>query len=129
MPRGRGRPVRVPHLRAAPGLGAVRFRFDGDVAQLPGLDAELSARDPEEAYFQALQSSYRLPGEGHRGFGAPAAAPRRASGRLVGGRKRARQGETPVCINLHERLHEKDEPTCLPTPLHAGQPALAAQGI
>jgi hypothetical protein len=37
--------------------------------------------------------------------------------------------ETPVCINLHERLHEKDEPTCLPTPLHAGQPALAAQGI
>jgi DNA mismatch repair ATPase MutS len=33
------------------------------------------------------------------------------------------------CLNLHERLHEKDEPTCFPTPLHAGERALAAQGI
>lgn len=33
------------------------------------------------------------------------------------------------CLNLHERLHEKGEPTCLPTPLPAGQLALAAHGI
>jgi len=33
------------------------------------------------------------------------------------------------CLNLHERLQEKDEPTCFPTPLPAGQFALAAQGI
>ena len=33
------------------------------------------------------------------------------------------------CLNLHERLHEKDEPTCFPTPLPAGERALAAEGI
>jgi DNA mismatch repair ATPase MutS len=33
------------------------------------------------------------------------------------------------CLNLHDRLREKGEPTCLPTPLPAGQLALAAHGI
>jgi DNA mismatch repair ATPase MutS len=33
------------------------------------------------------------------------------------------------CLNLHERLREKGEPTFFPTPVPAGQPALAAHGI
>jgi DNA mismatch repair ATPase MutS len=33
------------------------------------------------------------------------------------------------CLNLRERLDEKAEPTCFPTPLAAGQLTLAAQGI
>jgi hypothetical protein len=33
------------------------------------------------------------------------------------------------CLNLRERLHEKDEPTCFPTPLPAGERALAAAAI
>ena len=42
------------------GLGAVWVQFDGDVAELPGFDAELAARDPYAAEVQALGSSYRL---------------------------------------------------------------------
>jgi hypothetical protein len=33
------------------------------------------------------------------------------------------------CLNLHERLREKGEATCFPTPLPAGRLALTAQGI
>jgi DNA mismatch repair ATPase MutS len=33
------------------------------------------------------------------------------------------------CLNLHERLSGKGEPTCFPTPLAAGQLALAAEGL
>jgi DNA mismatch repair ATPase MutS len=33
------------------------------------------------------------------------------------------------CLNLHERLHEKDEPTCFPTPLRAGELALSAEDV
>jgi DNA mismatch repair ATPase MutS len=33
------------------------------------------------------------------------------------------------CLNLHERLAEKGEPTCFPQPLPAGQPRLTAQGV
>jgi len=33
------------------------------------------------------------------------------------------------CLNLHERLAGKGEPTCFPVPLADGQPALAAQGL
>jgi hypothetical protein len=43
------------------GLGAVWGRYDGvNVAELPGFDPELFERDPDEAFFQALESSYRL---------------------------------------------------------------------
>jgi hypothetical protein len=42
------------------GLGAVWVRFDGDVSELPGFDAALAAHDPDEAHFQALESSYRV---------------------------------------------------------------------
>jgi hypothetical protein len=33
------------------------------------------------------------------------------------------------CLNLHERLQEKGEPTCRPTPLAPGRDALAAHGL
>jgi DNA mismatch repair ATPase MutS len=33
------------------------------------------------------------------------------------------------CLNLHERLHERDEPTCFATPLRAGKHALAGEGV
>ena len=33
------------------------------------------------------------------------------------------------CLNLHERLDDKGEPTCFPTPLADGQLVLAAEGL
>jgi len=33
------------------------------------------------------------------------------------------------CLNLHQRLEQKGEPACFPTPLPAGQLTLAGQGI
>jgi len=33
------------------------------------------------------------------------------------------------CLNLHERLEHKGEPTCFPEPLTEGQPALTADGL
>jgi hypothetical protein len=33
------------------------------------------------------------------------------------------------CLNLHERLSEKPQPTCLPTPLPAGDPSVVADGL
>jgi len=33
------------------------------------------------------------------------------------------------CLNLHERLAEKNEPTCFPVPLPLGRPAFSAQGL
>ncbi len=33
------------------------------------------------------------------------------------------------CLNLHERLVEKGEPTCFPDPMPAGGPVLSAQGL
>lgn len=33
------------------------------------------------------------------------------------------------CLNLHERLVEKGEPTCFPDPKPAGRPMLSAQGL
>jgi hypothetical protein len=53
-------PSYVRTRRPRRGLGAVWVQFDGDVAELPGFDAELAARDPYQAEVQALESSYRL---------------------------------------------------------------------
>ena len=33
------------------------------------------------------------------------------------------------CLNLHERLEQKSEPTCFPEPLAEGQPSLTTHGI
>jgi hypothetical protein len=33
------------------------------------------------------------------------------------------------CLNLHERLVEKDEPTCFPDPMPAGRPMLCGRGL
>lgn len=33
------------------------------------------------------------------------------------------------CLNLHERLVEKGEPTCFPDPMPAGRPMLSARGL
>jgi hypothetical protein len=42
---------------------------------------------------------------------------------------RAELGFYVGCLNLHERLAEKGEPTCFPQPLAAGARALSAQGL
>jgi hypothetical protein len=33
------------------------------------------------------------------------------------------------CLNLHQRLEQKGEPTCFPEPLPAGEPVLTARGL
>jgi hypothetical protein len=42
---------------------------------------------------------------------------------------RAELGFYVACLNLHEQLVEKGEPTCFPIPLAAGRPALSTQGL
>jgi hypothetical protein len=42
---------------------------------------------------------------------------------------RAELGFYVACLNLHERLADKGEPTCFPQPVTSGPRALAAQGL
>ena len=42
---------------------------------------------------------------------------------------RAELGFLVGCLNLHDALSAKGEPTCLPEPVPAGTPALSAQGL
>jgi DNA mismatch repair ATPase MutS len=45
------------------------------------------------------------------------------------GMLRAELGFYVACLNLHERLADKGEPTCLPQPIAPGTRALATQGL